>query len=148
MKAYVKIALPGYTGNTDDMVIYYNSTLNCLIARKKVIPKFTPNNKDVQEIFALAKRLVLSPGFMKDCREYIRLYNRHFRRKHRSLSSWPAVWMKLMRNLVRLYPSLDLASLTREDIVNNALPCGSIAAAVQARCLESVPGASTLTNPM
>ena len=35
MKAYVKLMLPGFTGNMDDVVIYYNSHLNKYIAAGK-----------------------------------------------------------------------------------------------------------------
>jgi len=35
MKAKVKLALPGFAGNMDDMVIYYNSKLNKLITKRK-----------------------------------------------------------------------------------------------------------------
>lgn len=146
MKARVKLALPGYTGNMDDMVIYYNSVLNCLIARKKVIPRFTPNNQDVKSAFALAKRIELSDAFLADCRTYIRAYNQKNRRHHRALTSWPAVWMKLIKSMLQAYPGMDIDQLTREAIISNDLPCRSIAAAVQAGCLEPVHGAEKLTQ--
>jgi len=38
MKAKLKVLLPGFTGNMDDVVIYYNSKLGKYIARKKVKP--------------------------------------------------------------------------------------------------------------
>lgn len=44
MKAKLKVMLPGFTGNMDDVVINYNAKLNRVIARKKVKPKFTPEN--------------------------------------------------------------------------------------------------------
>jgi len=146
MKAKVKIALPGYTGNMDDMVIYYNSTLNCLIARKKVIPKFTPNNKDVKDSFALARRLVLSHGFLDDCKAYIRLYNQKNRRKNRALTSWPAVWLKMMKSFIKQYPDIGLDNLSRDEIVSRQLPIRSIEAAIKAGYLEPVPNAAVLNS--
>ena len=61
MKASVKLALPGFTGKMDDMVIYYNSTLNKLIARKYVMPSRVPANDDFVAICKLIKNL----GFLK-----------------------------------------------------------------------------------
>ncbi len=146
MKARVKLALPGYTGNMDDMVIYYNSVLNCLIARKKVIPRFTPNNQDVKSAFALAKRIKLTDAFLDDCRAYIRGYNQKNRRHHRALTSWPAVWMKLIKSMLKAYPDMDIDQLTREYIISAELPCGSIATAVEAGYLEPVSGYGKLNN--
>jgi len=146
MKAKVKLALPGYAGNMDDMVIYYNSTLNCLIARKKVIPKFTPNNQELQDIFAFGRKIGLSEGFKADCKEYIKAYNRKFRRSNRALSSWPAVWLKMMKAQLAKIPELNLVSLTREDVLAQDLPCKSLATAVKSGLLDKVPGFDGLTN--
>ncbi len=146
MKAKVKLALPGYAGNMDDMVIYYNSTLNCLIARKKVIPKFTPNNQDLQDIFAFGRKIGLSDGFKADCKEYIKAYNRKFRRSNRALSSWPALWLKMMKAQLARLPELNLNTLSREDILAQDLPCKSLATAVKAGLLEKVSGVENLKS--
>ena len=47
MKAYVKLTLPGFTGNMDDVVRYYNSHLNNYIVRKKVVPKYTASSGNI-----------------------------------------------------------------------------------------------------
>lgn len=146
MKAKVKLALPGYAGNMDDMVIYYNSTLNCLIARKKVIPKFTPDNQDLKDIFAFGRKIGLSEGFKADCRAYIKAYNRKNRHSNRALSSWPAVWLKMMKAQLTAMPELNLPALTREDVLAWDLPCRSIGTAVKAGLLDKVPAAENLIN--
>jgi len=146
MKAKLKVLLPGFTGNMDDVVIYYNAKLNKFIARKKVRPKFTPDNSIVKEIHAFRRRIVVSEAYLDDCREYIRLFNQKFRRQGRALSTWPNVYMKVMRALKSHYPQLDFRILTREDIINQNLPCRAIAAAVEAGYLEKVPGYESLRN--
>ena len=122
MKAYVKLTLPGFTGNMDDVVIYYNSHLNKYIARKKVIPKYTPSNEIIKEIFAFAKRIELSDGYLNDCREYIFQFNRKNRRQNRAMNTWPNVFMKVMCAIMKSYPDLDLKTLTREEIIEMNLP--------------------------
>lgn len=145
MKAKLKVLLPGFTGNMDDVVIYYNAKLNKYIARRKVKPKFTPDNSIVKEIHAFRRRIQVSEEYLDDCREYIRMFNQKFRRQGRALSTWPNVYMKVMRALNQQYPELDFKVLTREDIINQSQPCRTIAAAVEAGYLEKVPGYDILT---
>jgi len=148
MKAKLKVLLPGFTGNMDDVVIYYNAKLNKYIARRKVMPSFVPSNRDMKEIFALARRIKLSEGYHADCDEYIRRFNQKNRRQGRALSTWPNVFLKLMRAQKKANPRLDYNVLTREDIVAQGLPCRSIATAVDAGWLEQVPGYQELDKPI
>jgi hypothetical protein len=78
MKAKLKVLLPGFTGNMDDVVIYYNSKLNKYIARKKVMPKFTLDHSLTQDMHAFRRRIAVSEEYIEDCREYIKLFNRIF----------------------------------------------------------------------
>jgi len=148
MKARLKVMLPGFTGNMDDVVIYYNSQLNKYIARRKVIPKFTPSNEIVKDINAFRRRINVSEAYLEDCRQYIKLYNRKFRRQGRAMSTWPNVYMKVMRATSKHYPELDFKLLTREDVIALNLPCRTIAEAVNAGYLERVPGCEKLSNPL
>lgn len=146
MKAKLKVLLPGFTGNMDDVVIYYNAKLNKYIARKKVMPKFTPDNSIVKEIHAFRRRIKVTEAYLNDCREYIRLFNQKFRRQGRALSTWPNVYMKVMRTLKKNYPDLDFKTLTRDEVINLDLPCKTIASAVLAGYLEQVPGFEELNH--
>lgn len=146
MKATVKLALPGFTGNMDDVVIYYNSKLNKLIAKKKGTSDFVPDNTITKEIYAFARRISLSADYKKDCDKYINAYNSKNRRNGKAMSSWPSVWMKVMRAQKKLLPELDLNTLTREQAIEANLGCISIAKAVEDGFLEKVPGHQKLTH--
>jgi hypothetical protein len=146
MKATVKLALPGYTGNMDDLVIYYNSKLNKLIARKKRTSDYVPDNSITKEIYAFARRINLSADYKKDCDKYINAYNSKNRRNGKAMSSWPSVWMKVMRAQKKLLPELDLNTLTKEQAIEANLGCISVAKAVEAGFLENVPGHQKLTH--
>ena len=113
-----------------------------------MIPKFTPSNDIVKDIFAFAHRIELSEGYLDDCRRYIKLYNQKNRRNGRAMSTWPNVFLKLMRAMMTEYPELDLATLTMDEVVTKKLPCRSIAEAVQAGYLEKVPGYEFLDKAM
>ena len=146
MKATVKLALPGFTGNMDDLVIYYNSKLNKLIAKKKGTSNFVPDNTITKEIYAFARRIDLSADYKNDCDKYINAYNSKNRRNGKAMSSWPSVWMKVMRAQKKLLPELDLNTLTREQAIEANLGCISVAKAVDSGFLEKVQGHQKLTN--
>jgi len=148
MKAKVKIALPGYTGSMGDMVIYYNSTLNCLIARRKAEPKQVPSNADFIAIGRLAKTLNLAQGFIDDCRRYARLYNQKNRRRNRVLPAWNNVFYRMMMLLKKQNPGLNLVTLTKAEIISNVYPCLSIQRAVDGELLERVTGYQELNLTM
>lgn len=148
MKAKLKVLLPGFTGNMDDVVVYYNSKLNKYIARKKVKPKFTPDHSLTQEMHTFRRRIGVRLEYIDDCREYIKLYNRKFRRQGRAMSTWPNVYMKIMRALKKQYPEIDFKTLSRDDVIERNLPCRSVAAAVDAGYLEKVPGCERLNREL
>ncbi|PKN80256.1 MAG: hypothetical protein CVU48_02625 [Candidatus Cloacimonetes bacterium HGW-Cloacimonetes-1] len=140
MKAKVKLALPGFAGNMDDMVIYYNSRLNCLIARKKVMPRRVPPNTTFCDIHAFIKRIAVSDAYKEDCRRYISLYNQQNRRRGRALNSWLNVLMRILMRLKTDYPDIDYTVLTRDQIIAESIPCLTLARAIDAGLLEKVPG--------
>jgi len=146
LKAKLKVLLPGFTGNMDDVVVYYNSKLNKYIARKKVKPKFTPDHSLTQQMHAFRRRISVSEDYIDDCREYIRLFNQKFRRQGRAMSTWPNVYMKIMRALKAQYPEIDFMTLTRVDVLERNLPCRTVAAAVEEGYLEKVPGYERLNK--
>jgi hypothetical protein len=128
------------------VVVYYNSKLNKYIARKKVKPKFTPDHSLTQEMHAFRRRISVSEDYIDDCRDYIKLFNRKFRRQGRAMSNWPNVYMKIMRALKKHYPDLDFTTLIREEVLERNLPCRTVAAAVEAGYLEKVPGYERLNK--
>lgn len=146
MKAKLKVLLPGFTGTMDDVVIYYSSKLNKYIVRKKVKPKLTPDHSLTQEMHAFRRRIDVSEDYIDDCREYIKLFNRKFRRQGRAMSTWPNVYMKIMRALKKQYPDIDLKTISRDDVIERNLPCRTVAAAVEAGYLEKVPGFEKLDS--
>ncbi len=131
--------------NSGNYVIYYNSHLNKYIARRKVVPKPTINNELMQEIFNFAQRIDISEEYKEDCRKYIQRYNRKNRSLGKVMSTWPNVFLKVMRALLKEYPNLDLKKLTKEEIIKKNLPCCSIASAIKAGYLDKVRDWQQLT---
>ena len=75
-------------------------------------------------------------------------FNRKFRRQGRAMSTWPNVYMKVMRALKAHYPELDFATMTREEVRDQNLPCRTVASAVEAGYLEKVPGYEKLDREL
>jgi len=62
------------------------------------------------------------------------------------MSTWPNVYMKIMRSLKAEYPQIDFDTLSREKVIERELPCRTLAAAVEAGYLEKVRGYEELDN--
>lgn len=146
MKAKIKMLLPGFTGNMDDVVIYYNSKLNCYVTRRKVTPKKSVSTKRTSEIYKFAKRINLSQAWKDDCDAYIRAYNAYYRKQGRALVSWPSVWMKMMSAQLKASPQLNISTLTREEVMEQNLPCRSISTAIDAGFLANVKDSDRFTQ--
>ena len=138
MKPKVKMNIPRLDGNEEKYVTYYNSHLDKYISRRKVMPKPSASNAIMKEIFDFAKRIIISEEYKEDCRKYIQRYNREYHSQGKPMSTWPNVFMKIMRATLKDYPDMDLKKLSKEDIVEQNLPCRSIASAIQAGYLEKV----------
>ena len=64
------------------------------------------------------------------------------------MRSWVNMYLKLMREMAKQDPSIDLLTLTREEIYTRALPCISIKRAVDAGLLPVVYDYSHLDREM
>jgi len=62
------------------------------------------------------------------------------------MSTWPNVYLKVMREMLKDYPDLDLKKLTREEIIKKNLPCQSLTSAIQAGYLDKVRDWQKLTG--
>ncbi|MDD4223109.1 MAG: hypothetical protein PHD87_00785 [Candidatus Cloacimonetes bacterium] len=148
MKARFKNMLLGYTGTCDGLVYYFNRRLNRVIVRLHVKPRTTENNRRFGRIATNLKRLNLSDGYRQDLRIYTDLFNSHMANQDITLQSWYNAFSKLMWNLAKLYPGLDLEFVTRAQIEAGDLPCRSVKRAVEAGLLPPVNGSELLDKLM
>ena len=146
MKPKVKMSIPKLNGNEEKYVTYYSPHLDKYISRRKVMPKPSASNAIMKEIFDFAKRIIISEEYKEDCRKYIQRYNREYHSQGKSMSTWPNVYLKVMREMLKEYPDLDLKKLTREEIIKKNLPCQSLALAIQAGYLDKVRDWQKLTG--
>ena len=138
MKPKVKMNIPKLEGYEKVYVTYYSPHLDKYISRRKVMPKPSASNAIMKEIFDFAKRIIISEEYKEDCRKYIQRYNREYHSQGKPMSTWPNVFLKIMREMLKDYPDLDIKKLTREEIIKKNLPCQSIASAIEAGYLNKV----------
>lgn len=137
MKAKLKVMLPGFSGNMDDVVVYYNSHFNKYVTRRMLKPKVTADNTVVKEIPAFRRRIDVSAAYLDDCRDCIKRFNRRYRSQGREYSTWPNVFTKVMQAQLKANPKLSLTTLSRTDFLAHSLPCRSICTAVKEVYLET-----------
>jgi hypothetical protein len=139
MKVRFKNLIGGYTGMTDDSVIYFNPSLNRYIVRSKPKHKIHNGNSKFSSVSRSLKQLCPSQEYISDFKAYLKLYNRLPAHREAPLPVWNNLWVKMMWSMQRIY-AIDLATITRQQIVDNNLPCISVKAAVEAGLLPKVAG--------
>ncbi len=145
MEVVFKNLLHAYSGKCDGLVYYYNRRLNKVIARRLPVCKPHEGNAALSAISANLKALNPSEAYRTD----MKLYTELLRMKDSSMGfySWSNVFRKLMFGMAKKY-SLNLATLSREQIVTDNLPCISVKAAVEDGLLVAVTGWERFTNEM
>ena len=144
MKVYFKHMVSGYVGTADDMIYYYDPRLRRIVARRKPHPKPTEINHAFGRVIQNLTGLKPSRFYVDDLLCYAeRSYSAGLFRGIRPL--WTNLYVKLMFAMAKQYPHLDLATLTRAEIVNQDLPCRSVSRAVAAGLLPEVRNWHELT---
>jgi len=138
MKATFKSYMHGYTGKLDGIVYYYHPIKQICMGRKYVKPRESTANLRLKAIMANLQQIAPSDGFKSDCKYYIISFNNNQKSKLNLMISWNNLYIKLMFALAKAYPNIDLATLTREQIFADNLPCQSIKIAVEAGLLAKV----------
>ncbi len=147
MKVTFKNLIGGYTGCVDGIIFYWDPRLQRMLARAK--PHVRIKSHHVS--FGLTSRALMalapSSAYRNDLRSYAeRSYSLPEFKGVRPI--WNNLYLKIMYGLKRLYPDLDLQSLTREDIVAFDLPCRSAKRAIEAGLLPQVRDWQKLTAEM
>jgi hypothetical protein len=138
-----------FTGKLDGLIYYCRRSNGKLYVRRKW--KF--ENHPGQAQFASAQRAIfaLQPSevYKRDLKDYLLRYNLLPENEGKQAQYWGNLYVKLMFALQKTYPeTVDLANITREQIVSQNLPCRSIKAAVEAGLLPVVKGYERFVNEL
>ena len=123
---------PGKPAQRKTGIVYCSHNGGELItARRYVYPKLSEQNSKTGSITANLMRLNPSEGYKQDLREYIRLYNATPAGEEKPIRAWNNLYLRIMYAMAKADPTIDLRTLTREDIYTRDLPCISINRAVK-----------------
>ncbi len=148
MKVSFQYGLAGYTGKVDGLVFCFNKELGRVYARKNTYPRLTSENERIGSITSALFALKPSEAFINDLLPYRIRYNALRENHGQPTRSWSALYLKMMYNMAKMDDSIDLRTITREEIYSRDLPCISIKKAVDAGLLPKVYGYEAYTHQL
>jgi hypothetical protein len=149
MKVHFKKNFAGYSGTSDEGIYYYNPRLKQCMMRDYVYPRLTENNERTTSIMANLKTLNPSEGYRNNLQDYVMYYNDSKDYGHKPMNAWNNAWLKLMFALQKAMPGqVDLKTITRQQIIDQNLPCRTVKAAIEAGLLSAVGNYTYFTNPI
>ena len=138
MKAKFTYGIGSYSGKLDGVVFCHYRREGVVLVRKYRYPTIVENNHKLGSITANLHALKPSDGYKNDMRDYLGRYNALKQNEGRYVRSWVNLYIKLMRDMAKQDNSIDLQTLTREQIYTQDLPCISVKRAVEAGLLPQV----------
>ena len=129
---------------TIDGTIYYTIPGNSTVYSRRV-PKMPhqPMNDKFKNISMALKAIKPSPAYKADLKTYLEdLKNEDV--EVRTLS-WHNVFVKMMWALAAKYPSVNLETITREQIYAENLPCKTVFEAIEAELIEPIAHYADMT---
>lgn len=138
MKVNLTYGIGAYSGKLDGVVFCNYRREGLILARKYNYPTLNENNHKLGSTTSNLHRIKPSEGFKNDMRTYLGRYNALRENEGRYVRSWVNLYLKLMRDMAKRDISIDLQTLTRDDIYTRDLPCISIKRAVEAGLLPVV----------
>jgi hypothetical protein len=147
MKVHMIGFTPMFSGRDGDLVYYYNSKTRKSTVRKYLKPKQNEHHDRMAAVSFNLKNLNISKDYKRDLKWYCSQYNIAHSKKNSCFISFYAMFMKLMWAMSKKL-GIDLATVTREQIENDNLPCRTVHQAVDAGLIPNVRNYLSMTNQM
>lgn len=147
MKVVLKQRIKGMSGQLDGLIYYYHPRLKRTLARKCPTMPEQPQNVEYGNISRQIKALEPSAAYRND----FRIYLSYLRDSDESVTypSWYSLYIKMLWAMQAKYPeTVDLKTITREQVESANLPCRTVQAAAQDGLIPWLPCCSVLINPM
>ena len=149
MKVKLSHGVSGLTGKKDSVVYCYNKESGLVYSREYIKPDESRANRTFAAIQSNLWNIQPSNEYKHDLRQYIEVFNRTRPQRLAPYHRWNNLYMVILYEMQRLMPQqVNLATLTREQIFEQDLPCKSVAAAVQMNLLLPVPGWEALISEL
>jgi len=146
MKVAFKNMINGYCGKADDSIIYYIRKTNQFYIKKR--PHMPRGETQINFGLIMINLGRINPDFYykEDLSFYLELYNQLPDKRYGSVIAWNNLYLKVMFSMAKTIPGIDLATITKQDLYDNDLPCLSVKKAVEAGLLPVVKGYTRFSN--
>jgi len=138
MKVTYNWGVKGLLGYRDRSVFYYDRHSGQGYMRSFTYPARNPSADRTKVVMANLKLIQPSFGYKMNFYDYTLDYNDLRDNEHRHMPCWNNLYIKVMYAMQKRVPGVDLATLTRQDIYDQNLPCISVKAAIEAGYLPPV----------
>lgn len=146
MKVQLEPYLWQLSGKRGDLVYCCNREQGGMYARRYVYPRLGEHNHRMGSATARIHALQPSEAYRLDLKDYLwQLCREH---RYCRVRSWSGLYVKLMYALAKADPTVDLGTLSREEIYARDLPCRTVKRAVEAGLLPEVRGYQAYTAEM
>jgi len=138
MKVSFGYGIGAYSGKLKDVVFCHHKRSGMVYVRERVYPTLQEHHHNLGSITAHLHSLQPSKAYKDDMRFYLCRYNNLKGYENKQIGSWVNLYVKLMREMAKLNPAIDLKTISREDIYQNDLPCISVKKAIESGLLPQV----------
>jgi hypothetical protein len=146
MKVHISKGIKGYSGASDGVVYYYHPKMQLCLAREYVVPDNKPNTDRTKAIMANLKLIMPSAAYKQNFKDYLYGYNDLKEHRDKPALSWYNLYIRMLFALQETVPGVSLLTLSRAQIYAENLPCKTVAAAVEAGLMPSIPYYERLTQ--
>jgi hypothetical protein len=141
MKVTFCYGVKGYRGNVDGMLFYEDKRTGVTYGRKEFTFENHPGQPQFRNVQQQIYAIKPSEDFIENLRDYLYYYNHLPENRLHRLRSWTNVYNKIMFAMQKAMPeTVDLKTITREQVYEQNLPCKTLKAAIDAGYLPKVRG--------
>lgn len=146
LKVSFKHMIQGYTGRADDVIYVLDRQTGRIYVRSYPQRKVMAGNTEFAQMMRNLHNLHPAAAYKEDMQIYVELYNALPVNKYNPVKAWNNLFMKLMYALAKMDDTINLRTISRQEIYDRNLPCISVAKAVEAGLLPVVRGYGRFTN--
>lgn len=139
MRAKMEYGIRGLSGSRDGTIFYYHPRLKATLMRRQPTMPHQEMNDTYRDVARNLKALQPSAPYKSNFAIYTS--KRRDEDENLLIVSWYNLYIKMMWAMQAKYPStVDLRTITREQITLQNLPCKTVKAAIEDGLLPPVNG--------
>jgi hypothetical protein len=149
MKATRAHLLGEFTGKLDGLIYYKSRRTGKLYVRRQWEFKHHPAHQEFGSAQKAIYAIQPSEGYKQNLKNYLYCYNNLPDRSNENCQTWTNIYAKLMFAMQKALPeTVDLKYISRRQVEEQNLPCGTVKMAVEAGLLPVMKGYERLTAPI